>query len=216
MTANPHVDAAARQRWEEGYLGTRRQLWLRRLRIRRFLRLPRGRRIVEIGSGDGLNLQVLAALGHRRLVGLEYSLDLLLRSPARPQAAGDAHALPFADGSVDAVFVDSVLHHLIDYQAAAREIARVLAPGGRLVYFEPRPSLWRRLFDRATFGAPGRRIAWLAARRQTLLEEIDLYGRWLREHAAMERHLRESGLAPRFYRRGPIGMFVGFDKPGDG
>ena len=213
---NPHDDQERRERWEQGYVAVRRQKWLRRARIRRHLRVPTDSRIVEIGSGDGLNLEVLAGLGFRRVLGLEYSLDLIARSQARRVVAGDAHALPFATGGIDLVLVDSVLHHLTDYAAAAREISRVLRPAGRLVYFEPRPSPARRLLDRVTFSAWGGRLPYLRARRQTLLEEIDLYSHWLDHYQEMEGHLVAAGLTSRFRRRGPIGLFAGFDKPPSG
>ena len=45
--------------------------------------------------------------------------------------AGDALDLPFEDGSVDVLRCERVWQHLPDPQAAAAEVARVLAPGGR-------------------------------------------------------------------------------------
>ena len=46
---------------------------------------------------------------------------------------GDAHDLPFGDATVDAVVCTEVFEHLLDPPAAARELIRVLKPGGRLV-----------------------------------------------------------------------------------
>jgi SAM-dependent methyltransferase len=45
---------------------------------------------------------------------------------------GDAHALPFEEGSFDAVVGNFVIHHLADPEQAASEFARVLVPGGRI------------------------------------------------------------------------------------
>ena len=45
--------------------------------------------------------------------------------------------LPFADASFDVVFTNEVLEHVQDDRQAAREIARVLRPGGRSVNFVP-------------------------------------------------------------------------------
>ncbi|HEX2252419.1 MAG TPA: class I SAM-dependent methyltransferase [Thermoanaerobaculia bacterium] len=213
MSDNPHDDPEARQRWEEAYLHGRRQLWLRRLRLRRFFRARRDGRVLELGCGDGLNLRILRQLGYRRLVGLEYSVDLLLRNPAGLLLAGDGHDLPLGGDTFDGILVDSVLHHLTDYPRAARELRRVLRPGGWLVYFEPRPGVLRTLLDRITLGPLGRFLPVLRHRHDTILEELPLYTRWLRDHAEMERALRAEGLEARFYRRGPIGMFVGFAKP---
>jgi SAM-dependent methyltransferase len=46
---------------------------------------------------------------------------------------GDALALPFDDGSVGCLRCERVWQHLTDPLGAAREVARVLAPGGRAV-----------------------------------------------------------------------------------
>ncbi len=48
----------------------------------------------------------------------------------------DGERLPFADGSFDRVWGNAVLHHL-DLGRAARELHRVLRPGGLAVFCEP-------------------------------------------------------------------------------
>lgn len=79
--------------------------------------------VLDLGAG----LRPFADLIPGRTVALDYrarpDLDLI----------GDAHRLPFADGSVDAVVCTEVFEHLLDPPAAAGEIVRVLRPGGRLV-----------------------------------------------------------------------------------
>ena len=52
-------------------------------------------------------------------------------------AAGDATAMPFADGSFDVVIASEVLEHIPADQAALREITRVLAPGGTVAVTVP-------------------------------------------------------------------------------
>jgi SAM-dependent methyltransferase len=47
----------------------------------------------------------------------------------------DAHDIPFADGSFDAVVAQAVLEHVVDPHAAADEVYRVLKPDG-LLYAE--------------------------------------------------------------------------------
>jgi len=48
----------------------------------------------------------------------------------------NAEALEFADGDFDLVFGMGILHHL-DLDTVGREVARVLRPNGRAVFFEP-------------------------------------------------------------------------------
>jgi demethylmenaquinone methyltransferase/2-methoxy-6-polyprenyl-1,4-benzoquinol methylase len=49
---------------------------------------------------------------------------------------GDAAALPFTDDSFDAVLVCDAFHHFDHREAAAREMARVVRPGGAVVIAE--------------------------------------------------------------------------------
>jgi SAM-dependent methyltransferase len=51
------------------------------------------------------------------------------------QSIGDAHQIPLASESVDAVLIQAVLEHVLDPAQVVREIRRVLRPGG-LVYAE--------------------------------------------------------------------------------
>jgi SAM-dependent methyltransferase len=105
-----------------------------------------GRELLDAGCGTGWWLERLLAEGvpADRLHGLE-------RDPARVAAArrrapgaavveGDAAELPYADGRFGAVFLITVLSSLgrAGASQAAREAWRVLAPGGRLVVWEPR------------------------------------------------------------------------------
>ena len=76
--------------------------------------------VLNVGAGNG-------ALVADNLVNLE-----ICRYPATDVVA-DAHALPFADGSFDVVFSQSVLEHVRDPFACAREMIRVLKEGGVLL-----------------------------------------------------------------------------------
>lgn len=57
--------------------------------------------------------------------------DAYMYSGARLDLVADAHALPFADATFDFVFSLAVFEHLHSPWIAAREIARVLRPGGK-------------------------------------------------------------------------------------
>ncbi|MEA3201924.1 MAG: hypothetical protein QOE90_3352 [Thermoplasmata archaeon] len=87
-------------------------------------------RVVELGAGGG---KVGAALP-AGAVALDWAPEGL-RDASRPRVVGDVAALPFRDASLDALVAIHVLGHLLApaRQAAAREIARVLRPGGALV-----------------------------------------------------------------------------------
>jgi SAM-dependent methyltransferase len=77
------------------------------------------------------------------VVALDITPEML--DVARPAATlagaslvlGDARALPFPDGSVDAIFAAGLVNHLPDTEAGLRELARVTRPGGLLVLFHP-------------------------------------------------------------------------------
>jgi SAM-dependent methyltransferase len=113
-------------------------------RLDEMLGVRAGGRVLDVGCGAGHDLVRLAAAGAVP-VGVDASARMVAESRRRCAAAGvaavlavaDASALPLADASVDAVRVERVLQHVAVPSAVARELRRVLRPGGRLVSFEP-------------------------------------------------------------------------------
>ena len=89
------------------------------------------------GTGD-LALADLRAGG--RVTGLDFSEAMLARARQKSDAiewvAGDALALPFGDGSFDAVTVGFGVRNLDDLEAGLGELRRVLAQGGRIGILE--------------------------------------------------------------------------------
>jgi SAM-dependent methyltransferase len=81
---------------------------------------------VELGSGPGFAKQFIPDL----------ELTDIVRAPWHDRECS-ADALPFADGSVGAVVLFDVLHHLSSPRTFFAEAIRVLRPGGRLVMCEP-------------------------------------------------------------------------------
>ena len=102
-------------------------------------------RLLDVGGGSG---RAAAALVGPEITVVDASLGMLARARdgrGLSGVAGDAGRLPFRDGSVDAVTIVDAFHHLPDQEAAVREAARVLAPGGALVVreFDPEHPLGR-------------------------------------------------------------------------
>ncbi|MEV4513049.1 methyltransferase domain-containing protein [Dactylosporangium sp. NPDC049525] len=104
--------------------------------------LPPGGVVVDAGCGTGRALPALrAAVGPAgTVIGLDHTPQMLAK--AREKGNGglvlaDAGRLPFADGSVDAVFAAGLVMHLPDPVGGLRELARVTRTGGRLVLFHP-------------------------------------------------------------------------------
>jgi ubiquinone/menaquinone biosynthesis C-methylase UbiE len=93
-------------------------------------------RVLEVGAGHGLNLAHYPS-GVDELVLTDPSPWMLARAPAGTdiRQAG-LPSLPFADGRFDTVVCTYVLCSIDDQAAALAEIARVLAPGGALLFLE--------------------------------------------------------------------------------
>ena len=114
-----------------------------------------GRRTLEIGVGTGLVALPLASAGVR-VVGLDLSAPMLAKLVQNaggrrpfPLIAGDATALPIANGSFGAALIRHVLHLIPDWERAVTELARVVAtPGTVLVSTGDIPAAWRELTER--------------------------------------------------------------------
>ncbi|MGN6522330.1 MAG: demethylmenaquinone methyltransferase [Actinomycetes bacterium] len=104
-----------------------------------------GERILDLAAGTGTSTVPFAAAGADALA-CDFSLGMLRegrrRQPLLPFLAGDATALPFADGAFDAVTISFGLRNVHDTDAALRELRRVTRPGGRLVVCEFSHPTW--------------------------------------------------------------------------
>jgi ubiquinone/menaquinone biosynthesis C-methylase UbiE len=112
------------------------------------LELTKEDSFLDAGCGAGAAVRDAAGLVERA-VGLDLSPGMLARArtvaeglPKVEFHEGDASGrLPFADGEFTALLCTTAFHHFPDPRAASRELARVLAPGGRLVIGDPNADL---------------------------------------------------------------------------
>ena len=147
----------------------------------------RPRRVLDLGAGTGLLTEVLVASGHQ-VVAVDPSAEMLAQLSARlPDVAtvvGTAERIPLPDDAVDAVVAGQAAHWF-DVEPTARELRRVLRPGGVVGL------LWN---------SRDRRVPWVGALDELLSAEtrdhaadqtvVDDFARAL---AATEDHL-ESGI----------------------
>ena len=119
-------------------------------------------RALDVGTGSGRYLDLLASIG-ARAVGVDFSMAMLTRraglrtdarrgSPEGPRytLCADARRLPIRSRAVDLVNASLMAGDVDDLPAWTREMARVLAPGGHLVYSDFHPN-WTHLGWRRTF-----------------------------------------------------------------
>lgn len=88
-----------------------------------------GMRVLDLGAGTGTWAAALASWFGVHAVGAEPSPAMRARSRHRCIIAGHAAALPLASQSLDGAWLSTVIHHVPDLPAAARELRRVLQPG---------------------------------------------------------------------------------------
>jgi ubiquinone/menaquinone biosynthesis C-methylase UbiE len=115
-------------------------------------------RTVELGAGTGLNLKHYPdAVSELTLTEPFPPMASRLRDKARDGATvveAPADRLPLADDSADTVVCTLVLCTVDDVPATLAEVARVLAPGGRMLFLEhvrsddPRTARWQDRFER--------------------------------------------------------------------
>ena len=142
-------------KWRATTLGTVTEA-LEQRRILGLVGSVEGKRVLDLGCGDGLLTATLATHG-ARVVGIDIDRAALHAALARLDTTragsgrfveGRIESLPFPADAFDVVTAVTVLCLVSDRATAAQEAARVLRPGGRLI-----------------IGDLGRWSAWAARRR---------------------------------------------------
>lgn len=129
----------------------------------RFLALNPGQRVLDAGCGRGNHVLLFAAEGCE-VTAVDLSPEAV--ETVRQRAAespfslavnarqGDIQRLPFENGTFDLAWASHVLHGQQDYLNAARELRRVVRPGGRVVLREDQSTMSFLPYD-LRIGKPG-------------------------------------------------------------
>jgi demethylmenaquinone methyltransferase / 2-methoxy-6-polyprenyl-1,4-benzoquinol methylase len=162
-----------------------------------------GERLLDVATGTGMVAAELLSRARCTVVGIDQSAQMLAAArerfstedPGRVQLLeGQAEALPFSDGSFDALTFTYLLRYVEDPRATIYELVRVVRPGGRIASLE--------------FGVPPRLPARVAWRAYTAVGLPLLGGLVSREWRNVGSFLGPSIRG--FYDRHPLEQIVGY------
>lgn len=120
--------------------------------------LRQGSVILEVGCGRGAGAKLLLeAFQPSLLCALDLDIQMVqlargYLSPVQGEGlslyVGNVSRLPFKDGSMDALFGFSLLHHTIDWRGALAEFSRILKTGGLYFIEEYYPTVYLNFITR--------------------------------------------------------------------
>lgn len=118
-----------------------------------------GKTVLDAGCGSGRYLKVLADRG-AKVIGMDLSSAMLQRARDTTMriARADIRALPLDGMTIDLVVCGLALGDVAELELSLTEIARVLRPGGRVIYSVVHPAGEAAGWSR-TFESDGRRLA---------------------------------------------------------
>lgn len=97
---------------------------------------PGARRILDVGCAAGWNMSRFVQYGCRPM-GLDVVPERVKLARAHgPVLLASGLQLPFANHSLDVIYIQHVLHHIGDVQQALAEVRRCLTPAGTLFLVE--------------------------------------------------------------------------------
>jgi ubiquinone/menaquinone biosynthesis C-methylase UbiE len=106
--------------------------------------------LLDVGAGAGIIDSMNFRGNTQRVCGVDLD-PRVLHNPFLDNAhIADASDLPYSDASFDVVIADNVMEHLDQPEQVFREIARVLTPGGRLLFKTPNRRHYMPLIARLT------------------------------------------------------------------
>ncbi len=133
------------QWWQEGFTGDADAEYVEQILPLAAEHLAGAGAVVDIGTGEGQVARLARAGGARTVVGVDpTSAQLRLaarRGGGASYVAGDAAHLPLAGAAFDAAVACLVFEHIVEVDLALAEVARVLRPGGRFLFFLNHPLL---------------------------------------------------------------------------
>jgi SAM-dependent methyltransferase len=233
-------DALAK--WRDHRMGEGGDLWHRALIDPSLLALlgsVRGRRVLDVGCGNGYLTRRFRRRGATRAVGVDASLASIRlarrREAAHPSGAefvqGDAARLArFEAGTFDRIVANMAFMDIRDAAATIREMGRLLAPGGRLVFSINHPCF--DVDDRSTWlveHPPYResisrkvenyrrerpvRVPWKISDTETAYttayhRTLGTYSRYLHDAGLAILQMAEPAPKPEFVRKSPQGRFI--------
>jgi SAM-dependent methyltransferase len=144
MTANPWEVSAAW--WQAGFTDGADPEYEEQILPLAAECLAGARSILDIGCGEGQISRLARALpGVKRTVGVDPTWGQVRvaaeRAGGPAYARGEGARLPFRDDSFDAAVACLVFEHIVDFDHAIAEVARVLCPGGRFAFLLNHPLL---------------------------------------------------------------------------
>jgi len=164
--------------------------------------------VLELGCGTGhIGAALLGEHPRLRYVGVDLSPGMVEGAAKRLEPYGErgsaavavGEALDFADDSFDGAFGVDVLHHVADPVASLAELARVVRPGGTVVFLEGNPrfpvTTWIALTD------PEERVLLTLSRKRLR--------RWYEQAGLREVDVR---LGPLFTPPGPTPLVPVYDR----
>ena len=134
-------------------------------RVMRFLSPQRHDRLLEVGCGRGWLTQRI-----QQLCPATWGVDVNPRSIAHAvtgqMSAMDAVSLEFDDAQFDHVYSFHAIEHIVEAEAALREMRRVIRPGGRILLVYPAEPI------RGLYAMPG---AWIGFGNPFLARELHVH-----------------------------------------